>query len=134
MCTHTNLTHKKSDKNKKMSYRFDVSLPKGEKKLAEWIRERMDNNDIIPSLVFRDAMIEKKKEWDSINSENTHIYKKRITELQKTIRKVTEFIEENGLSEEWVSKLNEPEKLKKSVEVETILEDNSKKLNPMEVK
>lgn len=81
------------------SNRFDVSLQ--EKELVEWIRKKMQNGDIVPSLIFRDAMLEKKKEEDVMKADNPVLLKQRISSLQKTIRAFTDFIEKNNLNESW---------------------------------
>ena len=76
----------------KMAERFDVSMPSGEKKLINWIRNQMQNNEISPSLVFRDAMIKKKAEWDAMHSENPVNLHKRIDDLKQTVGMQSAFI------------------------------------------
>lgn len=75
-----------------MAERFDISIPSGEKKLSEWIRNQMRNNEISPSLVFRDAMVQKKAEWDAIHTENPKLLHKKIDDLMKTIGLQSSFI------------------------------------------
>ena len=85
-----------------MADRFNISLPEGEKNLANWIREQMKDNEFSPSLVFRDAMLERKKNWDISHSESPLILHKRIDTLRETIKNQSNFIESKGLTEEWL--------------------------------
>ena len=75
-----------------MAYRFDISIPLGEKELNNWIRKRMENNEITPSLVFRDAMLEKKAEFDAIHTENPKLLHKKIDDLKQTVGLQSAFI------------------------------------------
>jgi len=96
-----------------MAERFDVSMSSGEKKLINWIRNQMQNNEISPSLVFRDAMLKKKAEWDEKNSENPKILHKRIDTLRKTLennsQRFFDFIDSKKLTKEWTDFYNNNE-------------------------
>lgn len=109
-------------------YRFNISLPLTDKILFEWIRERMQNNDFSPSLIFRDAMLEKKKQWDSQNLHDTISLLKRIETLKEAIGKQTHFIEKKGLQTELFDflQLSDTPEEQFTQQIETILEDNSR--------
>lgn len=112
-----------------MAKLFHVSIQNKEKDLSKWIQEMIDQNKISPSLVFRDAMIEKKKEFDAFNSGNPESLKKHIESLRETITKQSEAFE--ILPEEWKKKtldfmINYEKKQKSQVQVEKIVEDHSK--------
>ena len=80
---------------------FQVSLQ--EKELYEWIRERMRNREIIPSMIFRDAMTEKKKEWESAkNIESSNVLRHQVETMRETISIFTDFISSKNLNDEWV--------------------------------
>ena len=87
-----------------MADRFNISLPEGESKLSKWIRNQMNNNEISPSLIFRDAMVQKKAEWDATSLENPLELKKNIERLQNTISK------NNQCFENFLKQKNIPEK------------------------
>ena len=78
---------------------FSVSLQNGDLELIKWITERQAEGTLpSPSLIFRDAMMEKKREWDIMNSENPLALHKRIEDMSHVITKQSNFI--NSLPEE----------------------------------
>ena len=77
---------------------YTVSLC--EKELISWLESRRADNSISPSLIFRDAMKEKKREWDMLQSENPKILHERIKELKKHIGEFSEFLQANGKAQE----------------------------------
>ena len=83
-----------------MTTMFHVSLQNTEKELINWITERQKNNEISPSLVFRDAMIQKKKDWEIEHSENPRALHERFNQLKEVIGNIQDFITENKLNEE----------------------------------
>jgi len=76
-----------------MAFRFDVSIPNGEKQLADWIRERMNNNEITPSIVFFEAMKEKKREWEATQPDCLEGLKSQIEIAKKEIHRGNKLIE-----------------------------------------
>lgn len=76
-----------------MAKTYTVSLC--EKKLIEWVDEQKGKGKLSPSLVFRDAMTEKKREWEITNSENPVTLHKQINILKKQIGRFSEFLQQN---------------------------------------
>jgi len=90
-----------------MAFMFHVSLQNTDKELVEWIRERQRNNELSLSLVFRDAMKDKKKEWEIVHSANTAELQKTIERLRHTLeennQKFNDFVDERDLSDDWIA-------------------------------
>ena len=85
-----------------MAQIYSVSLQDSEKALIDWIKKMRDKNEISCSNVFREAMLQKKKEWEMINLEDTLILHQQIDSLRQTIRTTTHFFEENPeIQEKW---------------------------------
>ena len=113
-----------------MAYMFHISIPLTEKKLHEWIQEMISKKEISPSLVFRDAMLEKRREWEIIHARKIQdpvVLMKQIDLLKLTIGKFSSFMaEEKQVSEKYYAWLDkQEEERKKEIEVEKIEKDKS---------
>ena len=110
---------------------YTVSL--SEKELISWLEDRRVDNSISPSLVFRDAMKEKKQEWDMIHSENPKTLHLRINGLKKQVSRFSEFMEENPKAQEdyfkFIEKKDKGAKVIKS-HISQIRPNISKKITP----
>jgi len=80
---------------------FSVSI--NDVELLDWVK-KMKEIGKAPSfsLVLRDGLLEKKKQWELMNSENNpEQLKKRLEESKKIVGKFSQFIEQNKLTEQW---------------------------------
>ena len=78
-----------------------VSLPSSEKDLIKWFQEKQRSGDLSPSLVWRDALTELKRQDDIKNSINAPELQKRLEEAKKVIGSFHDFLEKKGLNEDW---------------------------------
>lgn len=84
-----------------MAKSWTISLPSSEKDLIKWIEKMQVEGELSPSIVFRDAMIQKKDDWEMSQFDNPKILKKKIVNFQKTITQLTDYIESIGKYKEW---------------------------------
>ena len=95
-----------------MAFRFDISLPDSEKNLHEWARELMKDKKLSASDIFRDALLEKKKEWDVLQSVSPEQLINKVKSLEKKVVSISEvrdkainFIENAKLGNDWIAYL-----------------------------
>jgi len=80
---------------------FSVSI--SDRELLDWIH-KMKKEGICPSfsLVLRDGLLKKKKQWEIEHSENNpQILLERIEDLKKMVGNFTEFLDKNKLNQAW---------------------------------
>jgi hypothetical protein len=80
---------------------FSVSIENSEKELIEWVTKQQQDGNISLSAVLRDALVQKKKEWDISNSDSPLVLHKRIELLKQTIGHFNKFIEKGNLLPQW---------------------------------
>lgn len=106
-----------------MARLFHVSVPESEKDLLQWISEREQDRTFSATIIFQDAVKERKKEWDTMHTENPKLLKDRIESLKGTLTNLTsglnEFHDSKNLGDDWVKFFSnfEPKKEKK-IEIE----------------
>jgi len=108
---------------------FSVSLQDKDLELIKWIDEMQLGGTLpSPSLVFRDAMMEKKKQWDIDNSESPRVLWEKIKNWQKRVYSQREFLEKKGLIDEYIEWDNKLEKSRDfpKQEIETIIKEGTK--------
>ena len=81
---------------------FNVSIPECEKDLIKWLEEKVAKNELSPSLILRDALVERKRQDDTLHSKNPAILHERINNLKKVIGLQTLFIQERKLMEDFI--------------------------------
>ena len=117
VCTNKDCLNKDCTRGSLMGFNFHISLQETDKKLHDWIKQMQQNNELSPSLIFRDAMFEKKREWDINHTENPAILHKRIDDMRKTLehvsQKVNDFVDAKNLTDEWFDFFNDVEEKKK---------------------
>ena len=79
-----------------MSNLWSVSLSKKDQNLADWVNDRIKNNELSPSDVFKEAMLEKKKDWDILQSVSPEQMQARINFLEKETKKDLELLKERN--------------------------------------
>lgn len=101
-----------------MAKNLSISIPDTERDLIDWLNKQIEEKAISPSDLFQQALKEKKKEWDilqSISAEQLlskiRVLEQTITTQKETMLKFSEFIENKKLTNEWVDfRLKEPTK------------------------
>ena len=111
-----------------MAHTINVSFPDSEKELWEWLESKQFKKELSPSLVFRDALKELKRQDEIKSSTDSVILSRRLEESKKLIAEFQEFIEKKGLNEDWFNfKAKEMEKeLFTKKGIETIEIDKNK--------
>ena len=94
-----------------MAISFTVSIPESEKELARWIAEKQSKKELSPSVVFRDAIRDLKKQDDILNSENPIELHRKIEIWQKLHESKLTFLEEKGLMNDF-QKFEEQQKVR----------------------
>ncbi len=84
-----------------MARLFHVSIPDTEKDLLKWIEDREKDREFSPTIIFQDAIKERKREWDIAHSENPAHLHQRIDMLKITLGQFNQFIQEKKLQEIW---------------------------------
>ncbi len=107
-----------------MANSWTVSIPNTEKELHNWIKERIVERELSPSLVFRDAMMQKKHEWEIMNSESPKILHERVDSLKSQISRFSKFLDQDKDSQNKFFDFMEKEDLKKPKK--EIIEKNKK--------
>jgi len=91
-----------------MARQFCISI--SDRPLLKWLEDReKEGNSPSLSLVVRDALNEKKKEWEIRSSEDLFTLHERIESLKKVLGNQSKFISEKGLSEEFFTFASEKE-------------------------
>ena len=85
-----------------------VSLPETEKELWVWMQEKISKKELSPSLIFRDALLERKRQEDALSTKNPVVLNDRINNLKQILGRMNGFIDSKKIREEWL-KFNESE-------------------------
>lgn len=97
-----------------MSKIIAVSIQEGDRELLKWMEEMKTAGTLpSPSLTFRDAMMQKKHEWEIIHSESPKILHERIDSLKFQIARFSRFLDQNKDSQNKFFSFMEKEDLKK---------------------
>ena len=97
-----------------MARLFHVSIQEGDKELLKWFEEMKNTGNLpSPSLVFRDAMMQKKHEWEIMHSESPKILHERIDGLKSQISRFSKWLDQDKNSQNKFFDFMEKEDLKK---------------------
>jgi phosphopantetheine adenylyltransferase len=82
--------------------RYEAHIQISEKPLVDWIKKKMEEEGLSPTLVFRDA-IKKLKENDEteINPKYIERLQSNIEALRIRLEEVSSFVEKEGLSDKF---------------------------------
>jgi len=80
---------------------FSVSI--NDEELLDWVKKMKEIGQAPSfSLVLRDGLLVKKKQWELQNGENNpEQLRQRLEESKKVVGKFSEFIEQHKLTEQW---------------------------------
>jgi len=115
-----------------MSEIFSVSIPNTDEDLTRWLKKQIKEKTISLSAVFQQAVKERKKDWDIINSvspeqliQKIKSLEQSLTQTQETIGKQSAFIEHHNLTSDWINYALKPkeEKLKIQEGSKTIIKE-----------
>ena len=100
--------------------KYDVHITLHERKLVDWIQEKVKDNSFSPTLIFRDAVVELKKNEEIETSPD---YVKNlclnIDKMREKIKEFSEYLEKKNLINEFLDEQNKSNIIIKTKEIKS---------------